>query len=33
MNTRISAPVGTEMISVVSMNGPLRAGAQPDAYM
>src|SRR5450759_364414 len=31
--TRKSMPVGTEIISVVSMKAPLRFGAQPEAYM
>jgi hypothetical protein len=33
MTTRKRTPVGTEIISVVSMNGPLRSGAHPEAYM
>ena len=33
MMTRKSTPVGIEISSVVSMNGPLRSGAQPEAYM
>ena len=31
--TRIRSPVGTEMISVVTMNGPFSAGAHPAMYM
>ena len=33
ISTRISSPVGIEISSVVSMNGPFSAGAQPAMYM